>query len=117
MIKDLEIKMWEATKANNSENFLKLVDENAIMVCGGYRCTGREYAEIIKMFDCKNYEISSFEIIAESENLVQVHYILKTEVEHNENSDLAGKFHITSTWAKKENIWKLIFNMDSRILE
>lgn len=56
------------------------------------------------MFDCKNYEISSFEIIAESENLVQVHYILKTEVEHNENSDLAGKIHITSTWAKKENI-------------
>ena len=48
MIKDLEIKMWEAAKANNSENFLKLVDENAIMVCGGYRCTGREYAEIIK---------------------------------------------------------------------
>lgn len=69
------------------------------------------------MFDCKNYEISSFEIIAESENLVQVHYILKTEVEHNENSDLASKFHITSTWTKKENIWKLIFNMDSRILE
>lgn len=51
MIKDLEIKMWEAAKANNSENFLKLVDENAIMVCGGYSCTGREYAEIIKMFD------------------------------------------------------------------
>lgn len=117
MIKDLEIKMWEAAKANNSENFLKLVDENAIIVCGGYRCTGREYAEIIKMFDCKNYEISSFEIVAESENLVQVHYILKTDVEQNENSDLAGKFHITSTWAKKENIWKLIFNMDSRILE
>lgn len=67
--------MWEAAKANNSENFLKLVDENAIMVCGGYRCTGREYAEIIKIFDCKNYEISSFEIVAESENLVQVYYI------------------------------------------
>lgn len=92
--------MWEAAKANNSENFLKLVDENAIMVCGGYRCTGREYAEIIKMFDCKNYEITDFEIVAESNNFIQVHYIIKTEINNEESKDLAGKFHITSTWVK-----------------
>lgn len=30
------------------------------------------------------------------------------------NSDLAGTFHITSTWKKSENTYKLIFNMDSR---
>lgn len=117
MIKNLEIKMWEAAKANDSEAFLKFVDKNAIMVCGGYRCTGKEYSEIIKMFDCKSYEISSFEIVAESNNLVQVHYVLNMEIEHTENSDLAGKFHITSTWSKKEDAWKLIFNMDSRIFE
>ena len=32
------------------------------------------------------------------------------------NSDLAGTFHITSTWKKSENTYKLIFNMDSRIM-
>lgn len=31
--------------------FLELVDVNAVMVCGGTRCTGAEYAEIIADFD------------------------------------------------------------------
>ena len=29
---------------------------------------------------------------------------------------LEGVFHITSTWKKIEDKWKLIFNMDSRII-
>lgn len=115
MIKDLEIKKWESEKANDSNGFLQVVDENAVMICGRYRCTGKEYAEIIKIFDCKNYEISDFEIVAESDNFVQVHYILKTEVSNEENKDLAGKFHITSTWKKNSEKLKLVFNMDSRI--
>lgn len=117
MIKDFEIKMWESAKANDSKGFLEVVDENAVMICGGYRCTGKEYAEIIKIFDCKHYEISDFEIVAESNDFVQVHYIIKTEVNKEENKDLAGKFHITSTWAKNNENRKLVFNMDSRIFD
>ena len=30
---------------------------NAGMVCGGTRCTGAEYAEIIADFDCAAFEI------------------------------------------------------------
>ena len=33
------------------------------------------------------------------------------------NSDLAGKFHITTTWKKDKNAWKVVFNMDQRIVE
>ena len=115
MIEELERQMWEAAKARDAAAFLKLVDENAVMICGGYRCTGREYAQIIGEFDCSSYEISCFEQVAKSDMLTQVHYVLKTEAALAENSDLAGTFHITSTWEKQEDGWRLIFNMDSRI--
>ena len=91
---------------------------------GGYKCSGADYARIISEFDCKSYKISEFdcksykisefEVIAQSDDIVQVHYIIETAAEKPENQDLAGRFHITSTWKKSDN-WKLIFNMDSRI--
>ena len=118
MIKDIimshEVAMWEAAKCCNSSAFLEVVSESAVMVCGGYKCSGADYARIISEFDCKSYKISEFEIIAQSDDIVQVHYIIETAAEKPENQDLAGRFHITSTW-KKSDKWKLIFNMDSRI--
>ena len=54
----LEKQMWEAAKDRNVSGFLDLVSDQAIMVCGGYRCTGKEYSEIIAFFDCKTYNIS-----------------------------------------------------------
>ena len=115
MIKRLEITVWDAAKARDAAAFLALVDENAVMVCGGYRCTGKEYAEIIREFDCRSFELSGFEEVARSDDMVQVHYVLKMEAQREENRDLAGVFHITSTWKKKESGWALVFNMDSRI--
>ena len=51
MILELEEKMWRAAQARDKAAFLELVDVNAVMVCGGTRCTGAEYAEIIADFD------------------------------------------------------------------
>lgn len=113
----LEKEMWDAAKNRNSAAFLEVVSETAIMVCGGYRCTGKEYAEIIAVFDCKTYEIEHFEIVNENENSIQVHYLISLEVNDEHNRDLAGKFHITSTWKKIAGKWKVVFNMDQRILE
>ncbi len=61
------------------------------------------------------YEISGFEIIMETEELCQIHYVISTHVADKRNADLEGEFHITSTWKKMDGIWKLVFNMDSRI--
>ena len=44
MIRQLEEAMWEAAKNRDAEAFLGLVDPNAVMVCGGFRCSGREYS-------------------------------------------------------------------------
>ncbi|WP_297644620.1 nuclear transport factor 2 family protein [uncultured Treponema sp.] len=114
-IKELEKAMWEAAKGRNRADFLNLVDENAVMVCGGYRCSGREYAGIIEDFDLADYEISDFEIVAETETIVQIHYSIETKVSDKKNGDLAGKFNVTSTWKNSGGKWKLVFNMDSRI--
>ena len=111
----LETKMWEAAKNRNAVEFLNVVSEDAIMVCGGYRCTGKEYAEIISFFDCKSYNIINFETICEDTSSVQVHYVIKLEVNDDKNSDLAGTFHITTTWKNQDGRWKVVFNMDQRV--
>lgn len=117
IIKDHETAMWEAAKNRDSNSFLELVNADAVMVCGGYRCTGADYSEIIKDFDCASYEISDFETICETDDVCQVHYIIETKVSKSENKDLEGKFHITTTWKKFDDNWKVVFNMDSRIMQ
>lgn len=112
-IKLLEKKMWEYALSRNAEDYMKLVDENAVMICGGYRCSGREYAGFISDFDIESYEFLNFEVIFQNDEYAQVHYVIET----TGAPDLAGKFHITSTWKLIDGEWKLIFNMDSRIFE
>lgn len=115
-IKDLEIGIWNAAMKQDGDAFSKIVDENAVMVCGGYRCTGKEYAQIISEFDLASYEISDYETVYCLEEVVQNHYVIKTTVKEERNLDLEGKFQITSTWKKQDEDWKLIYNMDSRIM-
>lgn len=112
---ELENSMWKAAQNRDAEKFLQIVSPEAIMVCGGYRCTGKEYAEIIRSFDCKSYDIDSFEIVNEDDNSFQVHYILKMQVENIRNRDLEGEFHITTAWHFTDGSWRVVFNMDQRI--
>ncbi|MGN0691339.1 MAG: hypothetical protein ACI4K7_03210 [Oscillospiraceae bacterium] len=48
--------------------------------------------------------------------MFQVHYLIETKVSREENKDLEGVFHITSTRKRYGDIWKVIFNMDSRVM-
>ena len=117
VISELENKMWQSAVEGDSATFSELVSADAVMVCGGYRCTGAEYAELIRDFSISEYEISDFEIVKQTDNTVQVHYIVRTTTDLPENADLAGVFHVTSTWEYRCNKWRLVFNMDSRIIE
>lgn len=113
-IYDMEVKLWESARNRDSKAFLEVVSDNAVMVCGGYRCTGKEYAQIIAMFDCESYSIDHFEIVNETDDSVQVHYVIHIEVKDEANQDLAGVFHVTTTWKKINDMWKAVFNMDQR---
>lgn len=108
--------MWNAAVSGDKSAFPDIVSETAVMVCGGYRCTGEEYADFIGDFGVVAYEISDFEMTAESDDMAAVHYIVKTEADRPENSDMAGKIHVASVWKKSDGKWQLVFNMDSRIM-
>lgn len=116
-ILSLEEQMWQAAKNADKEQFSHLVSPEAVMVCGGYRCTGAEYAELVSDFGISDFEISDPEIVHEDEKIVQVHYIVKTTADTPENADLSGAFHVTSTWRNTHGKWQLVFNMDSRIMQ
>ena len=38
----METKMRESAKNRDADGFLQIVHPEAVMVCGGYRCTGKE---------------------------------------------------------------------------
>lgn len=112
-----EIAMWEAAKAKDANAFLELVSKEAVMVCGGYRCLGEEYAEYIKDYDLRQYSVLACEMVLDTETVKQLHYVIRTEVNEEKNKDLSGTFHVTSTWQNIQGVWKIIFNMDSLIIE
>lgn len=108
--------MWNAASKRDSEAFKELVAGDAIMICGGYRCLGAEYAEYIKDFYISEYRIKNEEVIFSSEEAIQIHYVIDVKTEWSEATDLGGVFHVVSLWKKENNSWKLHFNMDSRII-
>ncbi len=116
LIFEKEYEIWKAAKNRDCAAFKELVAEDAIMICGGYRCLGAEYAEFIKGFYINEYEISNEEVIFSSEDAVQIHYVIEVTTELPESADLGGVFHVISLWKKENYVWKLYFNMDSRIM-
>lgn len=112
----LEHDMWEAALHRDVVSFRNLVMPNAVMICGGYRCLGSEYAELIAEFNISGYSISNMEVVSSGENEVALHYVLKVDAESSRDKDLEGLFHVASIWKRSGEGWKLIFNMDSRIV-
>ena len=62
MIYGLENKMWQSARDKNKSEFAKLVSADAVMVCGGYRCTGAEYAWFISDFGISDFEITKTDL-------------------------------------------------------
>ncbi|MDF2804302.1 MAG: hypothetical protein K0S61_4207 [Anaerocolumna sp.] len=111
-----EYDMWKAASNRDTAAFKELVADDAIMICGGYRCLGAEYLEYLKDFYINGYEIKNKEVIFSSEKVVQIHYVIDVKTELTEATDLGGVFHVVSLWKSENNLWKLYFNMDSRII-
>lgn len=116
LIFEKEHNMWKAASKRDVVVFKELVAVDAIMICGGYRCLGAEYAEYIKDFYISGYDIKNEEVIFSSEEVVQIHYVIDVKTNLMEASDLGGLFHVVSLWKKVNDLWKLSFNMDSRII-
>jgi hypothetical protein len=89
-----EYDMWKAASKRDVVAFKELVADDAIMVCGGYRCLGVEYAEYIKDFYINGYEIKNEEVIFSSGEAVQIHYVIDVKSDLPETADLGGVFHV-----------------------
>lgn len=113
----LEHDMWEAALHRDVDAFKSFVSPTAVMICGGYRCLGSEYAGILENFYISGYSISDMEVVSSSDDEVVLHYILRVNMENARDKDLEGLFHIVSIWKKSGDTWQLILNMDSRIVE
>lgn len=116
LIFEKEHDMWRAAINRDVAAYKELVADDAIMICGGYRCLGEEYAEFIKDFDIKEYEFINKEVIFSSKEAIQIHYVIDVKTIVPGVSDLSGVFHVISLWQRKDNEWKLYFNIDSRII-
>ena len=114
-ISEYEERMWQAALMRDKAAFSELVSADAVMVCGGFRCTGSQYAELIQDFGISEYAISALETVLETSDVVQIHYLIRIKEDRPENADLAGMFHVTSTWKNFNGVWKLVFNMDQRV--
>lgn len=113
---EMEKEMWKAVVAKDVKRFEQLVKKEAVMICGGLKCSGEEYKDFIQDFDIYRYEISDMAVVYEDENCVQLYYIVKTFTDAKE-SDLYGVFYVTSLWKRQNDVWQLIFNMDSRLYD
>lgn len=113
----LEHEMWEAVLRRDGDAFRRLVSPDAVMICGGYRCGGSEYAEMVADFSISEYAIEQMEVVSASEDEVILHYLLRVAVDNSRDADLAGLFHVVSVWKCAGGSWNLILNMDARIVE
>lgn len=111
-IKDLETQMWEAFANGDSKKFSKLVSDDAMMICGGIRESGREYAKIVANVRLDSYEISEFFTKLVSNELVMTNYIVKVMCH---DSSISGTFRVSSLWILSKNKWELVFNQDSKL--
>ena len=88
----LEREMWEAVLHRDGDAFRRLVSPNAVMICGGYRCGGSEYAEMVADFSISKYAIEQMEVVSASGDEVILHYLLRVAVDNSRDADLAGLF-------------------------
>ena len=114
-IQDYERQMWEAVKNRDAEAFRQLVSTNAKLYLGGQCYSGEEYAEIFKEFGLVSYEVTDFEIFAQTETACQVRYTITTKASDKTKFPLEGKFLIFSAWKNYADGWHMV-RMNERCL-
>ncbi|EGD48960.1 hypothetical protein Cpap_3387 [Ruminiclostridium papyrosolvens DSM 2782] len=109
----MEKKMWEAFASGNSASFGEIVSADAMMICGGFKEIGAEYARIVENVNISNYELSEFDVKVINPNVVLTNYIVKVDCQ---DYTLAGTFRVSSLWINEDGNWKVVFNQDSNLV-
>lgn len=119
LIRKQELELWEAIRQQDSVAYAKYIDLDAVMICGSYRCTGEEYILAMPRTGLKRYTIEQYETVASTPILIQNYYTAVTKtlklVEEAGGSTVEKAvievFHVSSTWKRLRETWKLIFHI------
>ncbi len=109
---NFEKQMWEAFATGNSKLFEELVSKDALMICGGYRETGSEYATIVSQIRLQGYELTDIIVKEVDLNAILINYIVNVK---SFDPVMNGKYRVSSLWVKNDEKWKVVFNQDSKI--
>ena len=107
-----EYELWEAAKMSNPTVFERHLGPYVNVVCNYYRCSGREYVMTLPSYHLQCYNIEQYETVSVSENRIQNYYLVNSRIAASEEIMTC---HVTSTWKKMTNGWKIVFHMRALI--
>lgn len=108
-----EKQMMAAFARGNSQAFAALALPEALMVTGGMRSSGAQYARETAQVRLKDFRMTDFTVLPLSADAVLLHYTLEV-VDYPGPYDLSGVYLVSSVWVRREEGWRLIFNQDAQ---
>ena len=108
----IENDMYKALLGGNKAQFQEIVDESALMVCGGYKETGKIYSGYVGSIKLKAYEIKEFEIKEIASDVILSNYIVNID---SFDPNFTGDYRVSSLWKKVNGKFTLHFNQDIKI--
>ncbi len=109
----LEKAVWEAFARQDIRAFQKLVAPDALMVVGGMREAGQDYAQVISQFKIPDYELDEFRFMPLGDEVALLHYTV-TFAGSAQHPNFTGRYYVSSIWKKLDGKWQVVFNQDAR---
>lgn len=110
-ILEQEQKLWQCYALGDSAAFGRLVDPQALMIVGGERGSGADYAQAIAMVRLQGYELRDVVVLDLGPGAAAIHYSV-TIKDYPGPYDLSGTYRVTSIWQRREGGWVLVLNQD-----
>ena len=108
-----EYELWEAARCLNTAAINQYLGPQSNVICNDYLCSGEEYVLTIPIYELSQYTIEGYEAVSISPEVIQNYYqvYLKTAGLGQETA-----CHVTSTWRKFMEGWKIVFHMRTLII-
>jgi len=108
LVRRREHELWAAAQRKDLEVFRRYFSPDITVFCNNYHCSGEEYLMALPGYDMIGYTIEQYETVLANEERIQNTYLVHLNML---GSKEMGTCHITSTWMRQENEWKIIFHM------
>lgn len=108
-----EYELWEAARCLNTAAINKYLGPQTNVICNDYLCSGEEYVLTIPVYELSQYTIEGYEAVSISPEVIQNYYQVYLTTADLEQEKAC---HVTSTWRKFMEGWKIVFHMRTQII-